>query len=194
MNPMKHITIVGVGALGSHLCTFLRNEEIQMQVVDFDRVESKNLQSQAYTKLGSGKLKTEALKSAMQGFWGLRLKTVPHRLTKDNVEALLRGNDLVVDCLDNGASRRLVQDFCKDASIPCLHGALAPNGEYGRVAWSENFKIDDEAGVGGATCENGEFLPFICIVSAYLARSVQIYLRDSKQVGFEISPTSVFST
>jgi hypothetical protein len=51
--------------------------------------------------------------------------------------------------------------------------------------------VDDEDKEGGATCENGEFLPFIAITSAYLARAAQIYLQKGEKVGFSISPSGV---
>jgi hypothetical protein len=54
--------------------------------------------------------------------------------------------------------------------------------------WDDAFVIDSEVGAGAATCEDGEFLPFIALTAAYMARSVQIFLRDKRKVGFSISP------
>ena len=34
-----------------------------------------------------------------------------------------------------------------------------------------------------STCEDGEFLPFIALTAAYMARSVQIFLKDGKKIG-----------
>lgn len=191
---MKNITIVGIGALGSHLTLFIRNLDAKVKVIDFDRIEMKNVASQFHVKSGVGKGKVQSLSQAMQAFFGLKLETVPHKLTKDNVSQLLGKSDLIVDCLDNGASRSLVQDFATANNIPCLHGALAPGGTYGRVVWTDRFKIDSEVGVGAATCENGEFLPFIAITSSYLARSVQEFLDSGDMVGYEISPGGVIRT
>lgn len=188
---MKTVTIIGVGALGSHLVQFLRNEDVEIKVIDFDRVEQKNVMSQFHSKPNVGKLKVDSLKQAMHFLYGRRLYTVSSKLVEDNI-SIVRG-DLVIDCLDNGEARRLLQDHVRAKGIPCLHGALAPDGAFGRVIWDENFAIDDEAGVGGATCENGEFLPFIGITSAYLARAAQIFLADGKKVGFSISPVGVVS-
>jgi hypothetical protein len=105
----------------------------------------------------------------------------------------MKGASLVVDCLDNGASRKLVQDYVRKHELPCLHGALAPGGEFGRAIWDDQFTIDSEVGAGGATCEDGEFLPFIALTAAYLARSVQLFLKDGKKVGFSISPFGVIA-
>lgn len=186
----RYVTIVGVGALGSHLVQFLRSEDIEICVIDFDRVEQKNVHSQFHSKPSVGKLKVNALKQSMQFLYGRKISSNPHRLVPDNVGDLLKGN-LVIDCLDNGESRQLIQDYVREMGTPCLHGALAPDGSFGRVIWDEQFVIDSEVGQGGATCENGEFLPFIAITSAYLARAAQIFLATGKKVGFSISPNGV---
>jgi predicted ThiF/HesA family dinucleotide-utilizing enzyme len=185
------MVIVGVGALGSHLVQFIRNEKVEIRIIDFDRVEQKNVMSQFHGKPGVGKNKVAALQQTMDFLFKRTVQVVSHKLVDNNIEVLLKGATLVVDCLDNGASRKLVQDYVRKHNLPCLHGALAPGGEFGRVVWDEQFVIDSEAGAGAATCEDGEFLPFIALTAAYMARSIQLFLKDKKKVGFSISPFSV---
>jgi len=191
---MKIVTIVGVGALGSHVLPLLRNVGATLRVIDFDRVETKNTQSQFHPKSSVGKTKVLALQQTVQLLWGMRIETIPHKLVADNAEALLGKSDLVLDCLDNGAARRVVQSFVRKNAIPCLHGALAANGGFGRVVWDESFTIDDETGVGGATCEDGEHLPFISITSSYLAHAVKEYLTTGKKIGFQVMPVGAIRT
>ncbi len=183
---MKTIVIVGVGALGSHLMQFLRNEEVVFKLIDFDRIERRNIKSQFHAKNGVGKVKVQALGQLMQFLWGVRVLTIPHKLTLNNDDQLLSGADLIVDCLDNGEARRIVQNFARRSHTPCLHGALAADGGFGQVLWTSDFKIDDEDVVGAVTCEDGGFLPFIALVSAYMAQAVQTYLKDGKKVGFHV--------
>ena len=184
------ITIIGVGALGSHLVQALRNEDVALKVIDFDRVEMKNVASQFHFKGTVGHKKTEALKRSMSFAYGRKIEAVGSKLTSDNVTQLLGNADLLVDCLDNGKGRRLVQGFAKEHNRPCVHGALAADGGFGRVVWTDNFVIDDAAS-GAVTCEDGEFLPFIQVVASYLAISVQRFLQDGRRVGFSISPAGV---
>jgi predicted ThiF/HesA family dinucleotide-utilizing enzyme len=184
---MKNVTIVGAGALGSHVAMLLRNEA-SLKVVDFDRVEQKNTLSQFHGKPGVGKPKVQALAQAIQLLWGHRVGTVPHRLTNENDDQLLSGSDLVIDCLDNGASRRVVQGFARRSHTPCLHGALAPGGTLGRAVWDEQFVVDDEPGHGAATCEGGEHLPFIALVAGYVAYAAQSFLTRGIRRGFHIFP------
>lgn len=195
---MKTVTIVGVGALGSHVALLLRNEA-NLRVIDFDRVEAKNMLSQFHGKPSGGKLKVESLKSAMQFLWGTKLDTRNTKLEATNVFTLLTGSDLVIDCLDNGPARRLVQQFARGQvahlpkysdQTPCLHGALAADGAFGRVIWDEHFVIDEGSG-GAATCEDGEHLPFIVTVSSLIARSAQVFLKTGKQIGWSVAPTHI---
>ncbi len=184
------IVVVGVGALGSHLVPLIRNLGAEIVVVDFDRVEAKNTLSQLHPVGSVGKLKVESLAGAMLLLHKLKIGKIPHKLVPNNVDQILGSatkDDLIVDCLDNGEARRLVQTFARGAHIPLLHGALAANGAFGRVAWDEGFVVDD-APPGAATCDDGEHLPFISVVSSYIARSVQIFVRTGKKTGFAVSP------
>jgi len=185
MNPFV-VKVVGVGALGSHAVQFLRNTNAVVRVIDFDRIEQKNQASQFHGKTHTGQLKVEALKQVMQMLWNWKIITTSSKLVKDNVDSLLGNANLVIDCLDNGEARRLVQKYVRETKTPCLHGALAANGEFGRVVWDEDFVID-ESGVGAVTCEDGEHLPFIGITSAYLAKSAQDFIKTGKKIGYSIS-------
>jgi tRNA A37 threonylcarbamoyladenosine dehydratase len=49
------IVFCGVGAVGSTAAMLCRTLEAQLAFVDFDRVESKNLLSQAFVKASVGK-------------------------------------------------------------------------------------------------------------------------------------------
>ncbi len=187
---MKKITIVGVGALGSHVAQFLRNVG-DLNCIDFDRIEQKNVQAQFHGKPSVGKLKAQALQQSMNFLFGVKVGANTNKLTADNEQQLLSGSDLILDCLDNGAARRIVQAFARKTSTPCLHGALAPGGAFGRVMWDEKFVIDDETPGGAPTCEDGAHLPFITVVSSLLAKSAQDFLLHGKKLGYQIHPTGV---
>jgi adenylyltransferase/sulfurtransferase len=190
----KKITVVGVGALGSHFVQFLRSEDVEFKVIDFDRVEQKNTLSQFHGKPGVGKLKVHGLASNMSLFWGMKVAVVSNKLTTENVQQLLTDSDLVVDCLDNAEARRVVQNHVRQTNTPCLHGAVDGEGSFGRVVWDEGFVIDSGSAPGTPTCEDGENLPFIASVAAYLARSAQAFLRKGVRHGFQISPGGVVLT
>lgn len=184
---MKTLVVVGVGALGSHAVMFLRNVEADIRVIDFDRVDQRNVMSQFHGKASVGKGKVQSLQQTMNFLYGRKINTVPHKLVENNAKELLGSADLVLDCLDNGAGRRVIQSFVRANKVPCLHGALAADGSFGSVLWDEHFVIDDESGTG-KTCEDGEHLPFIVTVAAYLAGSAQTFLKKGRKVGFNVHP------
>ncbi len=188
---MKTVLIVGVGALGSHVVQFCRSLGVNLKIIDFDRVEQKNVLSQFHGKPSVGKSKVESMKGTMSFLFGAKLEVIPHKLTKDNDDQILAGVDLIVDCLDNGSARRLVQSFARRTHTPCIHGALAADGSFGRVIWDEAFVIDDEGVGGAATCEDGAHLPFIALTSAVLAKAIQAFLQEERKIGFHIYPTGV---
>ena len=189
---MPKVTVIGVGALGSHFCLFARNFA-DLKVIDDGRVKSKSPLAQFHGKPQIDRNKTQAIQQTMQFLFGSRLVVVPHRLTADNLQPLLDGADLLIDCLDNAPSRELVQRFARSSMTPCLHGALAANGEYGRVVWDEYFRIDDAAR-GAATCDDGAHLPFIAMVSSLLSRAAQEFLGSGRKIGFEVHPAGVTRT
>ncbi|MDF1813056.1 MAG: ThiF family adenylyltransferase [Verrucomicrobiales bacterium] len=175
------ILICGAGALGSHFAYLARDlgADLELSVIDFDRVETKNLASQWFVKQMVGKNKATALKMQWQNFYGLRLKDYTVRLTGENVATILGDQDLVIDCFDNAESRQLIQGFVRENGIACLHGGLAADGEYGVVRWDSDFVIDSEDVPGQATCEGGGFLPVILAVSGALTAAVLNYQKDN---------------
>lgn len=183
----QNITVVGVGALGSHLVPLLRNEDANLFVIDYDRVERKNTASQFHGVKTVGKSKVQGLQQTMKFMFGAQIKGSPHKLTTDNVDTLLSEADLIVDCLDNAKARQLVQNYVRQHQVPCLHGGLAADGTFGRILWDSRFQIDSEPSRGAATCQGGEFLPLISVVSSLMALSVQQFLQKDQQVSYQVT-------
>jgi hypothetical protein len=189
------VVIVGVGALGSHVLLLARNWDVDLKVIDFDRVEQKNTQAQMHTRMSLRHNKAQAAQKAMQGMFGRKIEAVPHKLTKDNVEQVLGSAALVLDCTDNIAARTVIQTYVNSAAtfpdrIECLHGSLSASGDFARVMWTEHFVPDAESG-DGATCEDGEQLPFFALAGAHIAQEAQRFLKDGTKRSLQITPTSV---
>jgi molybdopterin-synthase adenylyltransferase len=182
----KLVVIVGVGALGSHVALFIRNMA-NLRLIDMDHVEFKNVLSQFHSKPSVGKSKVESFKQTMNFLFGIKVSTIGNKLVENNAAQLFGNADLILDCLDNAEARRIVQGYARKEKVPCLHGGLAADGAYGLSRWDEDFVIDDGA-TGAATCEDGAHLPFIALVSAYIARSAQEFLLSGKKHGYMISP------
>ena len=187
------ILFCGGGALGSHAIFLSRDLQHELAVIDFDRVETKNLASQWFVKQMVGKNKATALKMQVLNFYDVKLQAYTVKLTALNVETILGEADLVIECFDNAESRRVVQSYVRTKKKPCMHGGLAANGEFGVVRWDEYFTIDEEGAPGQATCEGRGFLPIILRVSSSLVASIQFFLADGRQVNWNVSPRNAES-
>src|SRR5690349_22523966 len=118
---VMRIVFCGVGALGSTAAVLCRNLEPMLVFVDFDRVESKNLLAQAFVKQSVGKNKADALKTQLLNFHGTKCEAFGVRLTAENVEQLCGAADLIVDCFDNLASRKVLSEFARRAGKALVH-------------------------------------------------------------------------
>lgn len=188
------ILFCGVGAIGSSAAVLCRNLEAQLAFIDFDRVESKNLLAQAYVKPSVGKNKAEALKLQLLNLHGVKAESFGVRLTRDNVEALCGGGDLLVDCFDNQDSRLLLSEYARRAGKPLVHGAVSADGTFGLVRWDERFTPDAEDTAGQATCEGGAHLPLLGLLAATLARAVQDFVKHGVKRDALVNLTAVVPT
>jgi len=188
------IVFCGLGALGSAAALLCRNLGAELALVDFDRVESKNVLAQGFVKQAIGRNKAEALKLQLANFYGIKAEAFGVRLTEANVDALCGPADLVVDCFDNRASREVVSAFARRAGKPLVHAAIAGDGSFGLVRWDERFTPDAEDREGQATCEGGEHLPFIGLVAATLARAVQDHVQRGEKRDAMVTLQAVTAT
>jgi adenylyltransferase/sulfurtransferase len=190
------VLVAGCGALGTVVAEQLARAGVgTLVIVDRDIVEWSNLQRQTlFTEADArrGVPKAEAAKARLaQVHGGTVARAFVDDLHGANALRYASEADLIVDCLDNGDARRIVQAFARANGIPCLHGALAANGVFARVVWDEMFVIDDIGQGTAATCEDGGFLPFIGVASCYLALSIQKFLQEGRRLSFSISPEGV---
>jgi hypothetical protein len=191
---MKRIVFCGVGALGSNAVVSCRNLEATMVLIDFDRVESKNCLAQAFVKPSVGKNKAEALKLQLSNFWGVKAESFGVRIEETNVATLCGAADLLVDAFDNAKSRRILSDYARGAQKPLVHAAVSADGTFGLVRWDERFAADEEGTPGAATCEGGEHLPLIALVSSTLARTIQDFVQKGTKRDSMIALSGVTTT
>lgn len=134
------ITVCGAGAVGSNLIDNLTRQGFnKITVIDMDRVEAHNLNTQVYAEADVGALKADALKNRVFRNIGVEIEAVNKELTAANVKQLFKKANLLVDCFDNNKARQLVQDFAREKRMPCLHIGL--NGDYAEVIWDEKYRV-----------------------------------------------------
>jgi len=137
----KHrLTICGAGALGSNLVDNLSRQGFpNFKVIDFDRVEKHNLNTQIWNEADIGALKVDALKNKIFRNIGAEVEAVNKELTASNVKQLLKGSTLVIDVFDNNKARQLVQNEVQERKLACLHVGLYE--DYGEVVWDDKYRV-----------------------------------------------------
>ena len=194
-SPLAHkLVVCGVGALGSTAVQYLRNVDAELRLVDFDRVEAKNLAAQWFVKQSVGKNKAEAVRLQLANFYGAKAEAMTVRLGAHNAAQLLAGAALAIDCFDNADSRLALSAAARAAQLPLVHAALAADGTFGMVRWDERFTPDREDMAGQATCEGGEHLPMIGLVGATLARTIQDFVKSGERRDYLVSLSGVLRT
>jgi molybdopterin/thiamine biosynthesis adenylyltransferase len=144
------VTICGAGALGSHLADNLARQGFaRLRVIDRDRVEEHNVSTQLYGAGDVGAWKVDVLRNRLFRSVEVEIDAVAKELSERTVRQLLKGSDLVVDTLDNSASRQLVQQHCREKHLECLHVGLY--ADYCEVVWDDVYRVPSD--VQGDVCE-----------------------------------------
>lgn len=109
------VFIVGAGGLGSPVALYLAAAGVgTIGIVDDDRVDTSNLQRQILH--GTADVGTPKVASAVRALTAINphIRVVAHqeRLNGQNVRALIREYDVVIDGVDNFPARYLVNDAC----------------------------------------------------------------------------------
>ncbi len=126
----SRVCIVGVGGLGSPVCIQLASMGVgYLRLIDRDVVEMSNLQRQHIydiDKLGLPKVEaaSERIKK-LNPF--IEVDPVPMSLKPSNAEKLIKGFDVVVDCLDSMSARYALNRACVKLGIPMIYGAVIMN-------------------------------------------------------------------
>ena len=121
------VLCVGTGGLGSPLLLYLAAAGIgRIGIVDFDVVDSSNLQRQViHGTSWVGKPKIESAKSRILEINPFcQVDLYETRLSSENALSILESYDVVVDGTDNFPTRYLVNDACVLLNKPNVYGSI----------------------------------------------------------------------
>jgi len=132
------VAVLGCGALGTVVADILARAGLgSLRLIDRDVVEWTNLQRQSLfceEDARSGRAKADAACLAiLRANSSVRCDPIVSDVTPDNIAGLLGGCDLVVDAVDNFATRMLLNDFSLAHGLPWVHGGCV--GTVGQVAF-----------------------------------------------------------
>ena len=121
------VLVVGTGGLGAPLLQYLTAAGVgTIGVVDFDTIESSNLQRQVLFGVSDvGKKKTTtAIQKLKQQNPGVEFVEYDEMLTSSNARKIIRKYDVVADGTDNFPTRYLVNDACVLEDKPNVYASI----------------------------------------------------------------------
>lgn len=121
------VLIVGSGGLGSPVGLYLAAAGVgRLGIVDYDRVDSSNLQRQVlHSSESIGKLKVESARQRLTGLNPhIQVDTYNEVFTSENAERIAAGYDILVDGTDNFPTRYLLNDLAVLSGRPFVYASV----------------------------------------------------------------------
>ena len=124
------VLLAGCGGRGGHAAALLARMGVGSLVLcDPDRFEESNLNRQLFcTEQALGRFKAEVCRDrilSIASYMDVEARTVA--LNEDNLPQMLKGVDVVMDCLDSIARKKMLEEAANRAGVPCVQGSVARN-------------------------------------------------------------------
>tara|TARA_B110000285_G_scaffold53601_1_gene61129 strand:+ start:739 stop:1488 length:750 start_codon:yes stop_codon:yes gene_type:complete len=121
------VLVVGVGGLGCPLAIYLANTGVgTIGIVDNDKIDMSNLNRQIlFNTEDIDKYKVvQAKKFLNKTNKKIKINIYKDRLTKQNIEKILKKYDIICDCSDNFTTRYLLNNFCFENKKKLISAAI----------------------------------------------------------------------
>ncbi len=121
------VLCIGTGGLGSPISLYLAAAGVgTLGLVDFDVVDDSNLQRQiVHSTDDIGRPKVESARDRLLGINPhMQIALYGDGIKRDNVRAMVRDYDLVIDGTDNFPTRYLVNDACVLEDKPLIYASI----------------------------------------------------------------------
>lgn len=180
------ITVFGLGAIGSNLIIQLMKQypDFEFVGVDYDKIEERNIKTQAYFLEQVGMPKAHAIPIIASRFIR-KPKYTP--LNKKIIEILKIEDDkdhLYLDCFDNASSRKLISSG-KYSNV--LHIGFSPH-YTSEIIWDERYDVPNDVDPSrNDICEMQEAVAFIHFIVNFASLVLSNYLISGKKDNYIIT-------
>ena len=176
-----NILIIGMGGLGCPLLTYLASSGVcNIGIVDYDKVELSNLNRQILFNISDvGKFKVNQAKSKICKIYKkIKIKTFRIKISKNNINSIIKNFDIICDGTDNFNTRYLINDFCKKNKKILISAAIS---KFDGHLFKYNFKkngpclrcfMPDQPSEENNCEQEGIFAPVAGIIGALQANEV----------------------
>lgn len=174
----KRVLIIGVGGVGQHVSTYLLTNGVNnLSIVDFDKVEISNLNRQILlTESDLGKSKVDVVKAALEARnKDSNIASLNLKIDDNNICDVIKGFDLVVDAVDNWATKLVIARGCKKENIPYMHiGVDGYKGQY--CLFKDKSLLDVASEEILSSPKDGVLGPMVGVISSLASISILHYL------------------
>lgn len=182
----KKVGVVGCGGLGGFVIQSISRLGIaSLTIIDGDQFQSSNLNRQVFcTEQNLGQNKVDVVKCELEKINSdLQVNAYSCLLNEDNINTIFNDVDIIIDCVDNIPTRKLLASFANKKNIPLIHGAIG--GLYGQVSTilpgDQTMQIlypdDKDIKTIEQRLGNPSFTP-MCIASLQVGECVKCLLDD----------------
>lgn len=131
------IAVIGIGAIGSWLSLYLARPEWELLLWDDDRVGQENLATSAFLGHHIGAFKA-IVASELAAGKGCYARFITDTLDERS-HPTYYAPELIVDCLDNAPSRRLLHGL----NVPAVHIGVS-DASSGAIIWDEDYQVPED--------------------------------------------------
>ncbi len=152
------VSVVGLGGLGGTVTEMLARLGIgRLKLIDGDCFEDSNLNRQVISRMANmGMPKADAAQErVLEINSGITVESCRSFLEEKNASALIRGSDVVVDCLDSLKSRYYLAVACREIAAPLVVAAVAGLAGQVTVFFPEDDGFETVYGAPGEVPEKG---------------------------------------
>ncbi len=174
------IGIAGAGGIGSNVARYLAQAKVpRIRVVDFDLVESSNLDRQFYSVDQIGRPKVKCLRDNLLKIYpDMDVDVIHHRLTPGESLSVFKDCDLVVEGFDDPVAKKHLVEEMTEMNIPmvCASGIAGRDLDTVKARKIGNCHIvgDFSTDVKDAVL----FPPKIGVISALMAGKVLEWISE----------------
>ncbi len=146
LNAAK-VLVVGAGGLGSPVLLYLAGAGVgTIGIVDADVVSLTNLQRQVlYTEDEIGKSKVLCAKHRIEQLNAdIAINAYQVRLDENNADEIVGAYDLVLSCVDNFSTRKLLCNVCNKQDKILIHAAVV-DFQFEIAVFAPHAKVDYNA-------------------------------------------------
>ncbi len=121
------VLIIGAGGLGSPIALYLGAAGVgTIGIADHDVIDLSNLQRQIlHTTKKIGTSKTASAKKRINELNpDVQVITYNVKISETNIEKIINGYDIVINAVDNVATRYILNKICVQHGIPLVEGAI----------------------------------------------------------------------